>query len=241
MTDVIIVGGGPTGMMLAGELALAGVDVTILERRPTAEVVGSRAGGLQARALELLDQRGIVDRFLAEGQTVQVATFGSTTLDISDFPSRHPYTLALWQNAIERLLLGWVQELGVPIHRGVAVTGFAQDEDGVDVHLASGEPLQAAYLVGADGGRSVLRRTAGIEFAGTDATRSNLIAEVQLREEPPKGARVDALGIHGLHRMDDGRTFRVLVTERQVGPAVDPTSHRPQPADSKRQDPSDAP
>ena len=104
----------------------------------------------------------------------------NTTLDLSDFPTRHPYSLGLWQNHIERIMLGWVEELGVPVRRGVEVTGFAQDETGVDVHLAEGDPLRTTYLVGADGGRSVVRKAAGIDFVGWDATRSHLIAEVEV-------------------------------------------------------------
>ncbi len=223
MNDVVIVGSGPTGLMLAGELALAGVDVAIVERRPTAELAGSRAGGFHARTIEILDQRGIADRFLAEGQVAQVAQLGRTMLDFSGFPSRHPYTLGLWQNHIERILLGWVEELGVPIRRGVEVTGFAQDDDGVDVHLAEGESLRTAYLVGADGGRSAVRKAAGIEYVGPDATKSHLIAEVEVTEETPKGVRQDATGVHGLHVMEDGRTVRVVVTEQQLGPATEPT------------------
>lgn len=158
MNEVVIVGSGPAGLMLAGELALAGVDVAIVERRSTPELVGSRAGGFHSRTIEILDQRGIADRFLAEGQIAQTARFGSTVLDVSDFPTRHPYGLGLWQNHIERILLGWVEDLAVPIHRGLEVTGFAQDDTGVDIHLAEGEPLRTGYLVGADGGRSVIRK-----------------------------------------------------------------------------------
>ena len=151
---VLVAGGGPTGLMLAGELALARVDVAIVERRASQDLPGSRAGGLHARTIEVLDQRGIADRFLSEGQVAQVAGFGGTTLDISDFPTRHPYGLGLWQNHIERILAGWVDELAVTIHRGREVTGFAQDDTGVDVELSDGQSLRAEYLVGCDGGRS---------------------------------------------------------------------------------------
>lgn len=220
---MVVVGSGPAGLMVAGELALAGVDVAILERRPTPELVGTRGGGFHSRTLEILDQRGIADRFLAEGQVVQVSTFGRTLVDVSDFPSRYPHTLGLWQNHIERLLLGWVEELGVPIHRGIEVTGFAQDAAGVDVHRAEGEPIRARYLVGADGGRSVIRKAAGIEFVGPDATRSHLIAEVEVAEETPTGVRHDATGVHGFTVLDNGHTARVVVTEQELSTAADPT------------------
>jgi 3-(3-hydroxy-phenyl)propionate hydroxylase len=223
MHEVVVVGSGPTGLMLAGELALAGVEVAVVERRSTSELQGSRAGGFHSRTIEVLDQRGIADRFLAEGEVVQAAGFAGTSLDLSEFPSRHPYTLGLFQNHIERILLGWVEELGVPIRRGLEVTGFTQDVAGVDLHLAEGEPLRSTYLVGADGGRSVIRRAAGIDFVGSEATRSSLIAEVEVTEETPKGARRDASGIHGLHVMDDGRTVRVVVAEQTLGPATAPT------------------
>ncbi|MBW4041776.1 MAG: NAD-binding protein [Acidobacteria bacterium] len=198
MAEVIVVGGGPTGMMLAGELALAGVDVEILERRPTADLVGSRAGGIHSRTIEILDQRGIADRFLAAGHTAQTARFGATVLDIGDLPTRHPYGLALWQDRMEPILAGWVDELGVPTRRGAEVVGVDQDEDGVEARLADGAVVRARYLVGADGGRSLVRRQAGIAFPGSEATRSTLIAEVEVAEEPPTGMRQDATGVHGL-------------------------------------------
>src|SRR4051794_14389862 len=156
--DVLIVGAGPTGLMLAGELALAGVDVAIVERRPSQDLVGTRAGGLHSRTIEILDQRGIADRFLSQGKVAQIAGFAWMPLDISDFPTRHNYRLALWQNHIERILAGWVDELAVPIYRRREVTGFAQDETGVDVELADGQSLRAEYLVGCDGGRSLVRK-----------------------------------------------------------------------------------
>jgi 3-(3-hydroxy-phenyl)propionate hydroxylase len=205
---VVIAGGGPTGLMLAGELALAGVDVTIVERRASQDLAGSRAGGLHSRTIEVLDQRGIADRFLSEGQVAQVAAFAGTPLDISDFPTRHPYALGLWQNHIERILAGWVDELTVQIYYGREVTGFAQDDIGVDVELSEGQSLRAEYLVGCDGGRSLVRRTAGIEFPGWDPTTSSLIAEVELAEEPEWGPRRDALVLHSLNSMGDGGPVR---------------------------------
>jgi 2-polyprenyl-6-methoxyphenol hydroxylase-like FAD-dependent oxidoreductase len=220
---VVIAGGGPTGLMLAGELALAGVDVAIVERRPNQDLIGSRAGGLHARTIEVLDQRGIADRFLAQGKVAQVAGFAWLPLDISDFPTRHNYGLALWQNHIERILAGWVDELAVPIYRGREVTGFAQDDTGVDVEMSDGRSLRAEYLVGCDGGRSLIRKAAGIEFVGWAPTISNLIAEVELAEEPEWGLRRDALGLHGVSRVEGRDTVRVMVTEQRLGRTGEPT------------------
>src|SRR4051812_31940636 len=163
---VVIAGGGPTGLMLAGELALAKVDVAIVERRATQDLAGSRAGGLHSRTIEVLDQRGVADRFLSQGKAMQVAGFGFNPLDISDFPTRHNYGLALWQKRIEQILAAWVDELAVSIYRASEVTGFAQDDTGVDVMLSDGRSLQAQYLVGCDGGRSLIRKKAGIDFPG---------------------------------------------------------------------------
>src|SRR5687767_6187946 len=188
---VVIGGGGPTGLMLAGELALVGVDVAIVERRASQDLIGSRSGGLHARTIEVFDQRGIADRFLSQGQVAQIAGFAWVPLDISDFPTRHNYGLALWQVHIERILAGWVDELGVPIYRGREVTGFAQDDTGVDVALADGQSLRAAYLVGCDGGRSLIRKAAGIAFPGWDPSTSHLIAHVEVGQEPEWGMRHD--------------------------------------------------
>jgi 2-polyprenyl-6-methoxyphenol hydroxylase-like FAD-dependent oxidoreductase len=210
-------------MMLAAELALADVDVVVVERRPDQVLAGSRAGGLHSRTIELLDQRGVAERFLAEGEVAQVATFGTSVLDMSDFPTRHPYSLGIWQNRIERIMAEWVAELPVRICYESEVVGFAQGDAGVEVALSGGSSMRAQYLVGCDGGRSLIRKAAGIEFPGWDATRSNLIAEVETREEPPSGVRYDAAGVHGLQRLEDGRTVRVVVTEQQVGPSGDPT------------------
>ena len=225
---VVIAGGGPTGLMLAGELALAGVDVAIVERRLNQDLAGSRAGGLHSRTIEILDQRGIADRFLSEGQIAQVAGFASVRLDISDFPTRHPYGLALWQNHIERILAGWVGELPVTFYRGREMTGLAQDDAGVDIALADGGSLRADYLVGCDGGRSVVRKAAGIAFPGWDPTTSSLIAQVEMTEEPELGIRRTSSGVNALGKVEyeikngevvyqPGGTVGVVLAESQIG------------------------
>ncbi|MDF0518019.1 FAD-dependent monooxygenase [Bradyrhizobium yuanmingense] len=211
---VIIVGAGPTGLMLAAELALAHVDVALVERRASQDIVETRAGGLHARSIEILDQRGVAERFLREGQITQLAGFAWTRLDIGDLPTRHPYGLALRQNQIERLLAEWVAELAVPIYRNREVTGFAEDESGLDVMLSGGERLRALYLVGCDGGRSLVRKRAGIDFPGFEPTLSNLMAEVEMRESPAFGLRHDALGFHGLSKTESGRVLVVLTEAR---------------------------
>ena len=232
--EVVIAGGGPTGLMLAGELALTGVDVAIVERRASQELVGSRAGGLHSRTIEVLDQRGIADRFLSEGQVAQVAGFAGTRLDLSDFPTRHPYGLGLWQNHIERILAGWVAELAVTIYRGREATGFTQDDSGVDVELSDGQSLRADYLVGCDGGRSLIRKAAGIEFPGWDPTTSSLLAEVEMAEQPELGIHSNAFGVHSFGKVKyeirdgeivymDGGPVGVMVTEQHVGPTTEPT------------------
>jgi 2-polyprenyl-6-methoxyphenol hydroxylase-like FAD-dependent oxidoreductase len=215
---VVIVGGGPTGMMLAGELTLAGIDVALVERRASQELDGSRAGGLHSRTIEVLDQRGIADRFLAEGQTMQVQAFAGIPLDISDFPTRHNYGLALWQSHFERILAAWISELGVPIAREREVTGLAQEDTGVDVELADGRSLRADYVVGCDGGRSVIRKATGIEFRGWDASTSWLIAEVEMDEEPVLGLREGG----GIGR-GDGGSVRVVLTEQHLEHTSEPT------------------
>lgn len=220
---VLIAGGGPTGLMLAGELALAGVAVAIVERRATQDLDGSRAGGLHARTLEVLDQRGIVERFVAAGQRHPAASFNMIPLDVGDLPTRHNYVLALWQQQIERLLAEWVDELGVPIQREGEVVGFVQDSDGVQVQLSDGSTRRAQYLVGCDGGRSAIRTSAGIEFAGWEPTTSWLIAEVATTVEPQWGFRSDASGTHGIGRSDDGARARIVLTEAELRREREPT------------------
>jgi 2-polyprenyl-6-methoxyphenol hydroxylase-like FAD-dependent oxidoreductase len=232
--QVLVAGAGPTGLMLAGELALAGVDVAIVERRPDQALAGRRAGGLHARTLEVLDQRGIVERFLSEGQRAQATGFASVKLDLTGFPTRHPYSLGLWQNHIERILAAWVAELGVPILRGREVTGVAQDGTGVDVTLSNGAILRGDYLAGCDGGRSVVRKAAGIAFPGWDATTSSLIAEVELTGTPEQGVHHSPLGMYAFGRREyeirDGEVvygdtgpMGVMVPERDPGAKGEPT------------------
>src|SRR5438105_4015573 len=231
---VVIAGGGPTGLMLAGELALAGIEVVIVERRPNQELAGSRAKGLSSRTLEMLDQRGVADRFIAAGQKAQVTGFAVTRLDISDFPTRHNYGLGLGQDHIERILAAWVAELTVPILYGSEVTGFGQDDTGVDVALSGGKSLRAQYLVGCDGGRSLVRKTAGIDFPGWDPTTSSLLAEVEMAEKPPMGIHRNAFGMHAFGRKEyeirngeiiykDVGPIGVMVTEPNAGSATEPT------------------
>ena len=220
---VVIAGGGPTGLMLAGELALARVDVAIVERRANQDLAGSRAGGLHSRTIEVLDQRGIADRFLSQGQVMQVARFAMHPLDISDFPTRHNYGLALRQNHIERILAAWASELAVPIYRGREVTGFAQDDTGVDVELGGGGSLRATYLVGCDGGRSLIRKKAGIDFPGWDPSVSYLIAEVDMAQEPAWGIRRAEKGVNALGKLEDGKRVGVVLIEQHVGQGDEPT------------------
>jgi len=219
---VVIAGGGPTGLMLAGELKLAGVDVAIVERRASQEVIGTRALGLHSRTVEVLDQRGIAERFASQGQTYPVVHF-HIPLDISDFPTRHNYVLGLWQKHTERILAEWVGELAVPIYRAREVTGFTQHDDGVDVELLDGHLLRAEYLVGCDGGRSVVRRAAGIDFQGWDPTTSWLIAEVEFSEEPEWGFRSDGVGTHAIGKAEEVRRARVVLTELHVVSDSEPT------------------
>lgn len=232
--DVVIAGGGPTGLMLAGELKLAGVNVTLIERRPNQELSGARALGISSRTIEVLDQRGIAERFLSAGQTAQVTGFAVTRLDISDFPTRHNYGLALRQKFIERILADWITELGVRITYGREIIGFSHDDDAVEVALDNGDRIRASYLVGCDGGRSIVRKTAGIDFPGWDATTSNILAEVEMTTLPPYGVHRSPHGVYAFGRSEyeikgteviykDVGPITVMVTEPNASNTSEPT------------------
>lgn len=213
---VVIAGGGPTGLMLAGELALAGVDVAVVERRAGQELGENRASNLHSRTIEVFDQRGIADRFIAKGETYPSVAFGVSNLDVSDFPTRHNYLLGLWQNHIERLLADRAEELNVKIHHGRTVTGFTQDATGVDVEDADGRLLRADYLVGCDGGRSSVRKTAGIDFPGWDPTFTALVAEVEVGEVPEWISRSPGCAVRRRAGSKDTTPVRLVVLEQQA-------------------------
>jgi rifampicin monooxygenase len=181
MIDVIIAGGGPTGMMLAGELRLHGVEVVVLERdaEPTKVV---RALGMHARSIEILDQRGIVDRFLELGTKHPLAGFfaGIDRPAPERLDTKYPHTLGLPQPITERLLTEHALEAGAEIRRGSTVTGLSQDDDGVTVELADGTSLRSRYLVGCDGGRSTVRKLAGIDFPGEPTRVETLLGEMEI-------------------------------------------------------------
>ncbi|HEX3775154.1 MAG TPA: FAD-dependent oxidoreductase, partial [Polyangiaceae bacterium] len=224
---VVIVGGGPTGLMLAAELALAQIDVAIVERRQNQALEGSRSRGLLSRTIEILDQRGIAERFVAEGQRHPAVGFAQTRLDLSDFPTRHNYLLGISQSRTEQILADWVSELAVPIYRGCEVSGFAQDDTSVEVEVevevAGGRSLRAQYLVGCDGGRSLIRKQAGIDFPGWNPSVSYLIAEASMTEEPPWGIRRAEKGVNAIGKLEDGKRVAVVLIEDQIRQGDQPT------------------
>src|SRR5215210_7787106 len=181
MIDVLIAGGGPTGMMLAGELRLQGVHALVLEKEaePTRIV---RALGLHARSVEVMDQRGLLERFIPLGQQYPLGGFfaGINKPAPEPLDTAHPYVLGIPQTTTERLLTEHATELGVEIRRGCEVVALSQDDHGVTVHLADGTHLRSRYLVGCDGGRSTVRKLLGIGFPGEPARREWLSGEVEL-------------------------------------------------------------
>jgi 3-(3-hydroxy-phenyl)propionate hydroxylase len=219
---VVIVGGGPTGMMLAAELRLAGVDPLVLERRVDQHLDGSRSGGLLARTMEVLDQRGVAERFVSAGQPSPVFAFGQTMFDTTGLPTRYSFVLALWQREFEAIMADWVAELGVTTRRRTEVVGLAQDVDGVEVQLSDGTTVRAQYVVGCDGGRSVVRRSAGIEFPGLPATTSWLIAEVEMDGDPVMGFTHTAEGSHAIGRRSPDEPIRLVIQQPYDADAPEP-------------------
>ncbi|MFJ5990549.1 rifampin monooxygenase [Lentzea sp. NPDC092896] len=233
MIDVIIAGGGPTGMMLAGELRLHGVSVLVLERDPEPTKV-VRALGMHARSIEILDQRGIADRFLTAGQTHPLAGFfaGIDKPAPERLNTKYPVVLGLPQPITERLLAEHATELGAEIRRGSAVTAFAQDDEGVTVALADGTSVRARYLVGCDGGRSTVRKLAGIDFPGEPSRVETLLGEMEIgmpwEEAMPLMLEVRKLQKRfGIGPIGGTATYRVVVPaegvneDRAVMPTLD--------------------
>ncbi|KOU08884.1 monooxygenase [Streptomyces sp. NRRL F-5755] len=228
VTDVTVVGAGPTGLMLASELALAGVRTRVLERR-TEPQRDSRALTLHPRSVELMDQRGLLDRFLRLGRTVPGWHFAQlpTHLDFSALDSRHGYTLFIAQARTEELLAERARELGVVIERGYEVAGLRQDADGVDVEVrgqdGAVETTRTGYVVGCDGGRSVVRQSAGIAFPGTDETLTGVLGDFAAID--PDALDAARAGGVLVAPMEDGLTRLVLIDpERMRVPAAEPVT-----------------
>ena len=220
--EVVIAGAGPAGLMLAGELALAGVDVAVVERRTDRSLVGSRAGGITPRTIEVLDQRGLADRFLAEGTVGQNGHYAGLFFDVSDLPTRHNYGLGLLQYRVETILADWINELGVTVRYGCELTGFTQQDGGVTATVSRGSTLHAEYLVGCDGGRSTIRKAAGIAFPGWEPSTSCLVADVDMTDEPPWGLHRHG-AFHSFIKFPGEDTVRVMVTEPRVGNTAQPS------------------
>ncbi len=219
---VVIAGGGPTGMMLAAELKLAGVDPLIVERRANQDLDGSRAGGLHPRSIEVLDQRGVAERFTSAGQPGAMFGFGQSMFSTTGLPTRYSYVLALWQSEFEKIMADWVAELGVTTRRSCEVVGFSEDPGGVDVRLSDGTTRRTHYLVGCDGGRSVVRKAAGIDFGGLPASTSWLIAEVEMDGNPAMGFTHTSEGTHAIGRRGPDEPIRLVIQQPYVASAPEP-------------------
>ncbi|MBM7774482.1 2-polyprenyl-6-methoxyphenol hydroxylase-like FAD-dependent oxidoreductase [Actinokineospora baliensis] len=229
MGDVIVVGAGPTGLMLAAELRLQGVDVLVLEReqRPTDHV---RALGLHARSIEVMAQRGLLPRFLEEGTEYPLRGFfaGITAPAPQRLDTAHGYVLGIHQPVVERLLTEHALEVGVRIRRGVELVGVSQDDDGVSAELADGARERARYLVGCDGGRSTVRKLLGVGFPGEPSRVDTLLGEMQIGVAPEELTEVMTRVRETEKRFGIGQfgeSYRVVVPAAGVAPdrSVPPT------------------
>ena len=215
---VIVAGAGPTGLLLATELRRGGVDVVLLDRRADRGVDGSRAAGMQPRTVELLDQRGVVDRFLAAGEPSGLTNFGGIRVDYARLPSRFPAINNL-QAKTEQLLEEVAAELGVPVRWNSEVTGLRQDGRGVEVTVEGPdgtETVSGSFLVGCDGGRSIVRKRLGVGFPGIDASMVNLLGDVELTDPPRRPVRLERheAGLITVLQFEPG-WYRVVTTERE--------------------------
>ncbi|HEX3783076.1 MAG TPA: FAD-dependent monooxygenase [Pseudonocardiaceae bacterium] len=182
-TQVLIAGAGPTGLMLACELRIAGIDVRVLDRAE-GRSGESRAGGMHPRSMEILDQRGMLAPFLAQGRPIQAGHFSGIPLDFSQFDTRYPYTLGILQTRVEQLLEAHLVELGCEVRWSAEITDLDQDDTGVTVTVDGDHQVRAQYLIGCDGGRGAVRKLAGIGFPGTPATMTSLLGDVELADPP---------------------------------------------------------
>ncbi len=227
-TDVVIVGAGPTGLLLAGDLAARGVACTVLERRGEQTANTTRAFAVHARTLEQLDARGLADELIATGTTVdEFRLFGKLAVGLADLPSRFRFVLITPQNNVERLLERRALKAGARILRGVRFTGLAQDTDGIDVHAEASEPngeggetavethLRASYLVGTDGVRSAVREAVGLPYPGSQVVKSLMLADVRLNEPPSEVLTVNGVaeGFAFVAPFGDG-WYRVFAFDR---------------------------